>query len=124
MNGRQRVKREGSYHARATVLLGVLAGDVRFEIIGALARQPRSVNSLAEDLELSVSHISHNLHVLLDHGLVTVRPDKKLRIYELASIVQARLESDRLAVTVRLGDFERIQINTLTAPSGTFGPAA
>jgi predicted transcriptional regulator len=55
----------------------------RLKIIGILAKQPRNVEQLAEDLGLGVSTVSHHLQYLSHVGLVEARTQGHYYIYSL-----------------------------------------
>ena len=48
-----------------------------------LARQPRSVGELAEQLPITRQAVSQHLAVLRDAGLVTATPDGTRRVYRI-----------------------------------------
>lgn len=60
-----------------------LADENRLKIIGLLAKQPTSVEKLAELLGLSVSTTSHHLATLAKAGLVSARTEGHYYIYSL-----------------------------------------
>ena len=60
-----------------------LADANRLKIVGLLAQQPSSVESLAESLGLSASTTSHHLSRLASSGLVSARVDGHYYIYSL-----------------------------------------
>jgi DNA-binding transcriptional ArsR family regulator len=43
--------------------------------------QPRSVNEIAAEFDISQQAVSQHLHVLRDAGLVAVHPDGQRRLY-------------------------------------------
>jgi len=45
--------------------------------------QPRSVNEIAAQFDISQQAVSQHLHVLKDAGLVEVRPDGSRRLYAI-----------------------------------------
>jgi DNA-binding transcriptional ArsR family regulator len=45
--------------------------------------QPRSVNEIAAQFDISQQAVSQHLHVLRDAGLVEVRPDGSRRLYAI-----------------------------------------
>jgi predicted transcriptional regulator len=55
----------------------------RLKIVGVLAKGPRNVEQLAEDLELGLSTVSRNLQYLAHVGLVEARPQGHYYIYSL-----------------------------------------
>jgi DNA-binding transcriptional ArsR family regulator len=63
--------------------LEALADPTRRAIAEQLARAPRSVGELADDLPVTRSAVSQHLAVLKDAGLVTVTAVGTRRIYRL-----------------------------------------
>jgi DNA-binding transcriptional ArsR family regulator len=62
----------------------VAVGDPRRrQVLEILRVRPRSVNELVGLLGLSQPGVSKHLRVLLDAGLVSVRPDGRRRLYAL-----------------------------------------
>ena len=61
----------------------LLAGQVRMRILRRLALGPSSVSDLADDIQVSIALISHNLQKLNRAGLVQVRPRARQRVYRL-----------------------------------------
>ncbi len=87
MNGRERfngVIRPCRSTAHLTL---VVAGGIRLEILKSLVIASRDVTNLANDLELDISMVSHNLRVLKDHGLVASRTLEQKRFYHLTDRV-------------------------------------
>src|SRR5438045_8840554 len=60
-----------------------MANESRLHIVGLLAQRERTVQELADVLELKEPTVSHHLAVLKDLGLVTVRPDGVMRWHAL-----------------------------------------
>jgi DNA-binding transcriptional ArsR family regulator len=60
-----------------------LADPRRRAALELLLDRPRSVNELADRLELSQPSTSKHLRVLREAGLVTVRPDRQRRLYAI-----------------------------------------
>lgn len=60
-----------------------MANESRLRIVGLLAQRERTVQELAETLELKEPTVSHHLAVLKDLGLVAVRPDGVMRWHSL-----------------------------------------
>jgi DNA-binding transcriptional ArsR family regulator len=63
--------------------MDVLAEPRRREILDLLLEGERPVGSLVDALDLPQPNVSKHLRVLLDAGLVTVRPDGRRRLYAL-----------------------------------------
>src|SRR4051812_19295993 len=60
-----------------------MANESRLRMVGLLAQRERTVQELAETLELQEPTVSHHLAVLKDLGLVTVRPEGVMRWHAL-----------------------------------------
>ncbi len=60
-----------------------LANESRLRIVGLLAERERSVQELAELLDLKEPTVSHHLAVLKDLGVVTSRPEGVVRWHSL-----------------------------------------
>ena len=63
---------------------GALGEQNRFQIVELLRDKPRPVGEIAERLRIRQPQASKHLKVLADAGIVEVRPQKNLRIYELS----------------------------------------
>lgn len=63
--------------------LEVIAQPHRRQILDELRAGENSVNVLVERLALSQPSVSKHLRILLDAGLVRVRPDGQRRLYSL-----------------------------------------
>ena len=75
-----------------TTVFSALAEPNRFRIIELLRDQPRSVNQVAEMLQLRQPQASKHLQVLSQAGLVTVQPAAQQRVYSLNPESFLRLE--------------------------------
>jgi DNA-binding transcriptional ArsR family regulator len=64
-------------------VLEVVAEPRRRQILDLLLEGERPVGELVEALALPQPNVSKHLRVLLDAGLVTVRPDGRRRLYAL-----------------------------------------
>ncbi len=77
--------------------LGLLGDPTRRAIFELLARHPRSVGELAQQLPVSRPAVSQHLRVLKDGGLVASRPVGTRRVYQLdpdgVSALRAYLDS-------------------------------
>ena len=67
-----------------TQIFDALADYTRFRILGALTTSDRSVGELQRLCGVSQSAISHQLRLLRDRGLVTMRREGQRSIYTLA----------------------------------------
>jgi DNA-binding transcriptional ArsR family regulator len=63
--------------------LGLLGDPTRRRIFELLARRPRSVGELAQELPVSRPAVSQHLKVLKDGGLVVDRAEGTRRVYRL-----------------------------------------
>jgi len=90
--------------------LGLLGDPTRRAIFELLARHPRTVGELAQQLPITRSAVSQHLRVLKDGGLVVSRAEGTCRIY--------RLNPD--GVTALRAYLDRVWAEALTA----FGKAA
>ena len=90
--------------------LGLLGDPTRRAIFELLARRPRTVGELAQQLPITRSAVSQHLRVLKDGGLVVSRAEGTRRIY--------RLNPD--GVTALRAYLDRVWKEALTA----FGKAA
>jgi DNA-binding transcriptional ArsR family regulator len=90
--------------------LGLLGDPTRRAIFELLARHPRTVGQLAQELPITRSAVSQHLRVLKDGGLVVSRAEGTRRIY--------RLNPD--GVTALRAYLDRVWAEALTA----FGKAA
>lgn len=79
----------------ATQIFDALSDYTRFQILGALMLQERSVGELQEVCSVSQSAISHQLRLLRDRGLVTQRREGQRSIYSIAD--------DHVATLIRVG---------------------
>lgn len=73
-----------------------LADPTRRRVLALVAQAPSSVTALAEQLPVSRPAVSQHLQVLLEAGLVTVRPRGRHRIYAARpeTLVELRRELD------------------------------
>ena len=88
-----------------------LAEPHRRDILDLLRGGERSVGELVDLLDLSQPGVAKNLRVLRDAGLVTVRPEGRVRRYALSPAplaeVDAWLEPYRATWSARLDALER-----------------
>jgi hypothetical protein len=61
----------------------VLGNESRLKILGLLANQERSVGELADTLGVKEPTVSHHLAMMKALGLVTMRAEGNVRIYQL-----------------------------------------
>jgi DNA-binding transcriptional ArsR family regulator len=67
----------------AEAALVALAEPRRRAILMLVRDQPRSVNEIAAQFDISQQAVSQHLHVLRDAGLVEVHPDGPRRLYAI-----------------------------------------
>ena len=63
--------------------LAVVADPSRRRILDLLLERTRSVGELVELTGLSQPGVSKHLRILRDNGLVSVRPDRQRRLYDV-----------------------------------------
>jgi DNA-binding transcriptional ArsR family regulator len=107
-----------------------LADSNRLRIVGLLAREPHSVERLAEALGLTDGTVSHHLRRLTEAGLVEARPQGYYRYYSLRTAALEEMATRLLGgetalqpladgVTGAEGDaFERKVLSTFTDAQG------
>jgi len=66
-----------------TKTFGALAEPTRFRIIELLREQPYAVNDFVKLLKIKQPQVSKHLRILLNIGLVNVKPITQQRIYSL-----------------------------------------
>ena len=107
-------------------LFKALADANRLKIVGLLAQEPRSVEELAELLELRESTTSHHLRRLSNVGLVEAKTDGHYRLYHLQTqvlqnVAKTAFEEDKLptlADDVDLNAYERKVLQTFIGAKG------
>lgn len=105
-------------YAELALLGKALASPARVELLDLLAQAPRTVESLATELNQSVANTSQHLRVLRGARLVDVQRAGTFKIYRLASI-------EVIALTValrRAGRARALEIDAATR--GFLGPEA
>ena len=86
-------------------LLTLLASEVRREILITLARGPKDRRTLAKEMGLSVSAVSHHLRRLCERELVAVKrvgPRQVFRLGRQATVIVGRRKAI-LNVSTRQG---------------------
>lgn len=83
----------------AQTILSMLNGTA-LEVIVALADAQKTVSTLADELELDISTISHTLQRLRKQALVTCEPCRQRRLYRLSSNI--RVQAVGASVLIRL----------------------
>jgi predicted transcriptional regulator len=104
-----------------------LSDQNRLKIVGLLARQPLTVEQLAEMLNLRASTVSHHLAVLASVGLVSARADSYYNVYRLETealenLTRRMLSTQELqriaAVDVDLDAYDRKVLANFTLSDG------
>lgn len=108
MTEKHRGRKDGS-DERFARFAKALSSTRRLELLGALVRCPRTVESLANQTGMSMANASQHLQVLRGAGLVESEKDGLFVCYRVASaqVPEFLLALRRLAASV-LGDVERI----------------
>jgi predicted transcriptional regulator len=112
--------------AELLIFFKALADANRLKIVGLLARQPYTVEQLAEILGLGASTVSHHLSKLSEAGLVSARAQSYYNFYrleneQLESMARRLLSTEDLpAVPVQLeeGRYERKILRDYLLPDG------
>jgi predicted transcriptional regulator len=103
-----------------------LADGNRLRILGLLARQPLTVEQLAEMLQLRPSTVSHHLQYLSHVGLVSARAEGYYNIYRLENVTLEKMARQLLsqetlpgvAADVDMDAYDRKVIANFTTPDG------
>jgi len=117
---------ENEYIGELEQFFKSLADANRLKIIGLLAREPLSVEQMAEMLNLSASTVSHHLTKLSKVGLVSAKAESYYNIYRLETkkleeLSQRLLAKETLpAVTaeVDIDAYDRKVLNTYLTSDG------
>lgn len=91
-------------------MCGLLASDLRRELLVVLGGGPLDVTTLAKRARADVSLVSRNLGVLHEEGLVEIERDAKRRVYSLSSRVQLRKKSGGMALRIAGANGHVLQI--------------
>jgi DNA-binding transcriptional ArsR family regulator len=97
-----------------------MANESRLRIVGLLAQRERTVQELADVLELKEPTVSHHLAVLKDLGLVSVRPEGVMRWHALkpgalAQMNRRLFDQDAAAMAPEATWEDRVLANFLEA---------
>ena len=114
MNGRERLDNQIRPCLSMADLTVVVAGGVRLEILKSLLLASKDVTSLANDLELELSMVSHNLRILRDNGLVRVQRRKQKRIYHLTDRVRGSRSGEFMQLSISSEPGESVVFQLLT----------
>jgi DNA-binding transcriptional ArsR family regulator len=85
-------------------MLLMLGGSSRLEILQALTDSPQTVSALADRMELDMSSISHNLHILKEQDLVVVDIHRREHSYHLSERITAHRVHGRIEMEIRVAD--------------------
>jgi predicted transcriptional regulator len=117
---------ETTSHDALLAFFKALADASRLRIVGLLARDPHSVEELAQQLDLRPSTVSHHLAILVAAGLVSGRTEGHYHIYSLDTdaleakakgLLATRTLAD-VAASVDLAADERKVLRAFTGPDG------
>ena len=81
----------------------VISSRYRIAVLRRLADDPATPSQIANDIDISISHVSRSLHSLREHGLVDLMvPEdrKKGRIYDVTKDgreIWNRIQAENLA---------------------------
>jgi DNA-binding transcriptional ArsR family regulator len=75
--------------------LKALGEESRMRIVGLLLKGSRSVNEIAEELEISQYNVSKHLRILRDAGLLETEKDGQQRLYGLAEDLNTHLAENK-----------------------------
>lgn len=103
-----------------------LSNANRLKIVALLAKEPLSVEQMAEMLDLNSSTVSHHLSKLAKVGLVNARSESYYNVYylelnALADMSQRLLSAEMLptvAEDVDVDAYDRKVLNTFLSPDG------
>ena len=102
MNGRERYNGQVKPCKSLAELAAVVSGSVRLEILKSLIIASRSVTQLADELDLELSLVSHNLRLLKANGLVDAQRIKRMKIYYLTERVRGSPNGQFIELDIRL----------------------
>ena len=98
------IREESPYVEELLAFFKALSNANRLKIVALLAKEPLSVEEMAEILGLNSSTVSHHLAKLTKVGLVNARPESYYNVYSLElsvlSDMAERLLSDEMLPTV------------------------
>lgn len=117
---------ESPYVEELLAFFKALSNANRLKIVALLAKDPLSVEQMAEILGLNSSTVSHHLSKLTKVGLVHARPESYYNVYSLElsvlSDMAERLLSDELLPTVAedvdVDAYDRKVLNTFLDADG------
>lgn len=109
MNGRERFISQVKPCSSMADLVLVVAGGIRLEIVKSLLEASKSVSALADDLELDITLVSHNLRLLRENGLVKAARLGRNRFYHLTDeLIRCSLDGQDLQIEINCQRREKI----------------
>lgn len=105
----------------AESLMAVVSGGRRSEIVQTLIPGPKDVSTIAQELELAMNSVSHNLAILRRFRLVVAQVVGLRHVYQLCECVQARLDDNAVHIRVMLGPNDWIEIRRSIQPGARAG---
>jgi predicted transcriptional regulator len=117
---------ESPYVEELLAFFKALSNANRLKIVALLAKEPLSVEEMAEILGLNSSTVSHHLSKLTKVGLISARPESYYNVYSLQlnvlSDMAERLLSDEMLPTVAedvdVDAYDRKVLNTFLDVNG------
>ncbi|MCA9950957.1 MAG: metalloregulator ArsR/SmtB family transcription factor [Anaerolineales bacterium] len=117
---------ESAYVEELLAFFKALSNANRLKIVALLAKEPLSVEEMAEILGLNSSTISHHLSKLTQVGLVTARPESYYNVYSLelrvlSDMAERLLSDDMLPIVaedVDIDAYDRKVLNTFLDTNG------
>ena len=117
---------ESAYVEELLAFFKALSNANRLKIVALLAKEPLSVEEMAEILGLNSSTISHHLSKLTQVGLVTARPESYYNVYSLelrvlSDMAERLLSDDMLPIVAKDVDidaYDRKVLNTFLDTNG------
>ena len=91
----------------------VVAGGIRLEIVRSLLDASKDVTTLANELQLDISLISHNLRLLRENGLVQVRRWGRHHVYGVTDQLHSSANGQFVELEVRSLRGERLVFHLL-----------
>ncbi len=109
MTPRQRGEGTAAPWDSAQTILSMLNGTA-LEIIVALADAQKTVSTLADELELDISTISHTLQRLRTQSLVKCEPCRQRRLYCLSSNIRVQAAGASVLMMLKAQDASVVSI--------------
>lgn len=109
MTPRQREQRAAAPWDSAQTILSMLNGTA-LEVIVALADAQKTVSTLADELELDISTISHTLQRLRKQSLVKCEPCRQRRLYRLSKNIRVQAAGASVLMILKAQDASVVSI--------------